>query len=238
MQTMPKSERLTGIMRRKDLGLFIPANGDISINPDNYVKDEETGFLVPTDRCTNSIDRLFNLEKKIKFLELAEVMWPNIHAVCKEMKMSVTTYKNHMLMDAKFAECMEIIKQAKVDMVEGNVFTFSQRPANFMDRMAILRAYRGELYNPVQKVQHVGNELSKDEVFKRRANLATVVDAEVVQASSEVLEAEASTPPTSVPGVAQVPVQTPSGHPAGTNGSFGGETITTSRDPLLALMED
>lgn len=221
--------------------MFIPQDNNITINPDNYVKDEETGFLVPTDRCTNSIDRLFNLEKKLKFLELAEVMWPNIHAVCKEMKMNVATYKNHMLMDAKFAECMELIKQAKVDMVEGNVFTFSQRPANFMDRMAILRAYRGELYNPVQKVQHVGTELSKDQVLARRASLATVVDAEVVKASSEILEVEASTPATSVPESVQVPVQTPSGEPTGTRTSSAGESIENKmqlRDPLLTLMED
>lgn len=221
--------------------MFIPQDNNITINPDNYVKDEETGFLVPTDRCTNSIDRLFNLEKKLKFLELAEVMWPNIHAVCKEMKMNVATYKNHMLMDAKFAECMELIKQAKVDMVEGNVFTFSQRPANFMDRMAILRAYRGELYNPVQKVQHVGTELSKDQVLARRASLATVVDAEVVKASSEILEVEASTPTTSVPESVQVPVQTPSGEPTGTRTSSAGESIENKmqlRDPLLTLMED
>lgn len=237
MQTMTEKERLNNGLRNKALGLYIPEDNNISIKPENYEKDPETGFLIlkPGIGGVNH----FTPEKKIKFLEQAEEHWPNMHKVCKDMQLSYTTYKNHMLMDTKFAECMAEIRHAKVDHVEGNVFTFSNRPANFMDRMAILRAYRGDLYNPVQKVQHVGNELSKDEVFKRRANLATVVDAEVVQASSEVLEAEtAAAAPASVPGVAQVPVQTPSGHPAGTNSSFGGKTITTSRDPLLALTEE
>lgn len=230
--------RIPGRPNNPDLGLYIPNDDHLTINPANYVKDEETGFLVPSEKCVNGIQNLFNAEKKIKFLELAEEYWPNIHKICKEMKMGYNTFKNHMLMDSKFAHCMEMIKQAKVDHVEGNVFTFSGRPANFMDRMAILRAYRGELYNPVQKVQHVGSELSKDEVFRRRASLATAVDAEVVEASSQVLDAEIVPNKSGVPEVAKVPVQTPSGQPSGTNGSLGGEAITTLRDPLLALTEE
>ena len=237
MQTMTKAERLAPGLRGNAPGMYVPEDNNVSVNPDNYEKDPETGFLM-IKPGVGGVSH-FNPQKKIKFLEQAEEHWPNMHKVCKEMQIHYNTYKNHMLMDAKFAECMALIRQAKVDHVEGNVFTFSQRPANFMDRMAILRAYRGDLYNPVQKVQHVGTELSKDEVYKRRANLATAVDAEIVQASSEVLEAEVSKPQASVPGVAQVPVQSPSGNTANAHSSsFGGETITTSRDPLSELTED
>lgn len=239
IQTMTGKERLAPGIRGKIPGMYIPENTEISINPENYEEDPETGFLNPRPGLAGV--NHFTAQKKIKFLELAEQHWPNMHKVCKDMKVHFTTYKNHMLMDAKFAECLNLIKQEKVDTVEGNVFTFSQRPANFMDRMAILRAYRGDLYNPVQKVQHVGTELSKDQVLARRASLATVVDAEVVKASSEILEVEASTPTTSVPESVQVPVQTPSGEPAGTRTSSAGESIENKmqlRDPLLTLMED
>jgi hypothetical protein len=211
-------------------------------NPANLgstlVKDEATGFLVPGPSTTGNPVFHFNAEKKIRFLELAMEHWPNIFKVCNEVKVHYGTYKNHLIIDEKFAQCMDDIKQAKVDHVEGNVFTFANRPANFMDRMAILRAYRGDLYNPVNKVQHLGHELSKDDVLRKRANLATVVDAEVVKASGEVLDAEIVPTQPGVPVDAEVPVQSPSGSVPGIVASFGGESDARPRDPLSELMEE
>lgn len=224
---------------RAGSGMYMPKNAKLTglTTGNALVKDPETGFLTASGSGKGNPLFHFTPLKKLEFLELCSQHWPNIHRVCLDVKVSYATYKNHLIMDEKFAECMEEIKQAKVDNVEGNVFTFSQRPQNFMDRMAILRAYRGELYNPVQKVEHSSGNLSKDDVARRRVGLTTVLDAELVNVSAQVLEAEVlpSLAANLVPDVEQVPVQTPSGEPARENDPSGGVLISALRDPLLDM---
>lgn len=158
---------------------------------EKYIYDPITGFMTMTPSYNGPVSSMFTAAKKLRFVELAEQHFPDISKVCKTIGISYLCYREHLIIDNKFRECIDEIRQAKVDNVEGNMFTFSQRPANFMDRMAILRAYRGGLFNPINKIQHVGGpELSAEDALKRKIDLATVVDAEVVNASSEVLEAE------------------------------------------------
>lgn len=159
-------------------------------NGNSMVKDEKTGYMVATNKANVNSENHFSIERKLNFVELCKQHWPNIHKVLLEVGISYGTYKNHLLLDPKFNKDLEAIREAKVDQVEGNVFAFANRPANFMDRMAILRAYRGDLYNPVQKIQQVGAELTPQQAEARKINLATVVDAEVIAASTEVLDAE------------------------------------------------
>lgn len=202
------------------------------------VKCPQTGYMVPAPNSGGNPVFLFTAEKKIRFIELSAQLWPNMFRVCNEIKVHYGTYKNHLIVDEQFAKDMDLVKQQKVDHVEGNVFEFANRPANFMDRMAILRAYRGELYNPVQKVQHVGQELSKDEALRRRASLATVVDPDVARASGQILEAEVVTDSVVPVAASTEPAQSPAGK-MDVSTSLGGEggAAEQHRDPLLDIVD-
>ena len=188
------------------------------------VKDPETGYLIPGKLLgkeeTGSSSFFFTPDKKALFIKLASKYFPNIMKVCREVGVSKDTYTAHFKIDEKFRNEMEEIKREKVDAVEENVFHFSGFRQNFMDRIAILRAYRGELYNP-QSVMTIRHEISQAESEVWRAALATVVDAEIVNSSAEVLAMEAETPEISMQDTESIgtlgssetaePVQSPSG---------------------------
>lgn len=189
-------------LRRLNLLKRMESEGKLTAPTENYVPDYHT-----TSRVELTLDRMlkdpetgylyapqingFTLEKKKKFVESLRECWPNMTKARREAGVNAETLRNHLRVDKRFAEDVEEIKLAVVDHVEGKVVEFASNPKNFMDRIAVLRAYRGELYNPVQKVQHVGAQLSPQDLERRRINLAKVVDAEVVKVSESILKTEA-----------------------------------------------
>lgn len=155
------------------------------------VEDPETGFLYYPNEDPALIKGSFGIERKKKYLEALRRHWPNFSLARKELGLRSSTIREHSAVDVKFAEAIKEIETEMVDQVEGKVMEFAQLPKNFMDRIALLRAYRGELYNPVQKVQHLASRMAPEELATRRVNLAKVVDAEVVQVSESILRTEA-----------------------------------------------
>lgn len=202
------------------------------------VRDPETGFLASMHTANGQAEMYFTIPKKKAFVALAKKLYPNMSAVCKEVGISVQTYKNHYQVDEAFHNAIEEIKEAAIDKIESHMFLYAGNKQNFMDRIAIMRAYRGEIYNPKSTVTFK-HEISPDEASRRRVALAEVVDADVISASQEVLESEVSL---SVPGpsaAAAEPVQSPSGgyNVEDTHAVGGMVPESRSRDPLAILLE-
>jgi len=154
--------------------------------------DPETGYILPlyNNRNANGLcPSYFTPEKKKKFVQIAKDMFPDITSICEMFEISRMTYNVHYQIDKKFRDDMDAIKEKKIDSVEKNMFNFSANPKNFMDRIAILRAYRGDLYNPKMTVMHQ-KSISDDEASKRRINLENVIDAEVISSSAEVIDSK------------------------------------------------
>lgn len=200
--------------------------------------DPETGLMYP--KCTETGSptaeaRYFTLEKKKRFINLADIMWPDLAAVCKEIGISRSTFNAHRAVDTVFCDILDDIKRAKVDGVEGSMFKWSARPQNFMDRIAILRAYKGETYNP-QSTVTFRHEVSEQESNMRRAALATVVDGELSDASSQVLAADelAALEANPVSGLSE-PAADPVQSPSGSGESISGATVAPAQAGDAAL---
>ena len=145
--------------------------------------DPETGYMT-------GLNTKFTPALKQKFISMAREVFPNISVCCEAVGISRMTLEKHLTLDKKFSEEMVAIRDRSIDNVEQSMFEFSKRPQNFMDRIAILRAYRGSLYNPKSTIVHESTKLQPHEIQQRRANLATVIDAEVLESSAQVLEGE------------------------------------------------
>jgi len=229
-----------GVIRNAIPGMYVPRNNSTVGNDGrSLVKDPETGYLVDPSNAINS----FSPERKIEFIKNAESLFPNVTAVCELIGISKATFKNHLILDEKFRNEIERIKEKAIDRVEKHMFDFSSNPKNFMDRIAIMRAYRGELYNPKQQIT-VTHEVSREEAFKRQQQLYNVVDVELVKATEEVLSSEVSDQPAltqfTVPEPEPTaPAQTPAGSIPRREGSYGGDLKqahdTRFGDPLSKL---
>ena len=156
------------------------------------VKDPTTGYLSPSG--VGNMSNQFDARRKKKFIDIAKDLWPNLAAVCEMVGISRGTLKNHLMVDGRFREDLDLIREASVDTVEKNMFVFSNRPSNFMDRMAIMRAYRGDLYNPKTTITYE-HKISREESEKRRMNRGNAIDVEVLATASEVLEDEVRSQP-------------------------------------------
>lgn len=145
-----------------------------------FAKDPETGMLY-----TRSLNG-FNIERKKKFLELAEKHWPNISLICDVVGISKKNYEFHRHYDPVFNERCEQLYESRTDAIEAALAKFALEKSNFMDRMAWLRAHRGEKYNE-KKMLQVDISLSperaeaKKEMLSRAIDTSVVTDAELVQ---------------------------------------------------------
>ena len=198
--------------------------------------DPKTGYLIPHN-ATSGSHLYFTPERKSRFVKLAKELYPNLHAVCEIVGITKLTYKTHYAMDRKFKEDMDELIDRAIDMVEHTMFSMAKKPMNFMDRIAILRSYRGEIYNPKSTVT-IKRDLDEREQFERKVSLAKVVDTEVAGASAQVLDAEVietTAPEPEEPTVTE-PVQSPAGE---INDTVQVQPVDLSkngfRDPLASL---
>ena len=141
-------------------------------NGNTFVKDPETG-LMHTGR-----DNGFNLVRKKKFLEIAPQYWPDITLTCDLVGISKTAYKAHYMYDPVFRAKIDAINEGITDKIEAAMAKYATQQGNFMDRIAWLRAHRGEKYNEKKIVQI--QQLTKDKAEEKKLNLEGAIDAELV----------------------------------------------------------
>jgi hypothetical protein len=148
-----------------------------NFNGENCIKDSETGYLsYPNDSL---LARLFGATKKKAFLKLLAQTWPNIPAACKGIGISYATYINHSRIDPKFKADLEELQKQHTFNVQGVMYKNALTPRGFMDRIALLRAYEPETFNPDKKVQVTGT-LTHEVVVQKSKNLTDCIDAELI----------------------------------------------------------
>ncbi len=103
----------------------------------------------------------FTKAKQLKFVKL---LWDKFidndnhnfsiaaQEVSKEIGINVRTFWLQHATNETFNQALSIVKRAKVFQIEGNMFEFAQQKSQFMDRIALARAYIPERYSPRPQV--------------------------------------------------------------------------------------
>jgi len=86
-----------------------------------------------------------NDESKAKFLEMYSER-PNIAKIAKEIGVNRRTVQEHMKRDTAFGDAIDAIREEWLDGIEAYMIERSGEKSGFMDRIALLRAYRGDKY--------------------------------------------------------------------------------------------
>lgn len=153
------------------------------LNAQNLIENPETGYLEARMGGGLTTPDAFDSRKKVKFIELARSgAWPRVGRICEAIGVSRQTYHTHLMVDPKFRQDIQNVKEAMCDDMEATLVENGTKPMGFLDRIALLKAYRGQLYNPDKRIilEHTDN-LDKSEAEKRVARLRDVIDADVVE---------------------------------------------------------
>lgn len=78
---------------------------------------------------------------------------PNITGAAVALGHSRTLVFWHLERDPAFKKAFDDIREGLTDGLEAKVLEYGQRPNNFMDRIAWLRARRPEVWNPQAQLQ-------------------------------------------------------------------------------------
>ena len=89
----------------------------------------------------------FDAHKKRLFLDQF-AKTPNIHGVATALGHSRQVIFWHLERDPEFKKAFNAIREGLTDQLESKVHEYAQRPHGFLDRIAWLRAYRAERWNP------------------------------------------------------------------------------------------
>lgn len=111
----------------------------------------------------------FGIAKKFKFLELFRLK-PNLTECARVLGKSSDTIYVALQRDEEFKKAFDAVRAELCDVLEARVFEFAQRPQNFMDRIAYLRAYRPGTWNPDRQLTVTHNV---DVVTRLAAKVAT-----------------------------------------------------------------
>jgi len=119
---------------------------------------------------TNKVLLIFNDEKKAEFLKLYKLT-PNVGKIARKLGINRTTAFYHLKRDPLFKEALDEIREEHLDDVEEYMFERSHEKSGFMDRIALLRAYRGGKYQNKQGPSVVINNSNQnkdtiDKLFK------------------------------------------------------------------------
>ena len=166
-------------------------------NGSTLVLDPATGFLTAPEKVQvrevtpgkpgNVFGPLaiFTAEKKVLFLSALMDLFPNYSECSKSVGISRWTFKNHYQVDEKFKACVDEISQIWVDQIEKKRFELAIQDKGALDRMAVLNAYRREIYNPAIQVE-VNHSPSVEEGRNRAAKFDNVIDATIVERVKDV----------------------------------------------------
>lgn len=149
------------------------------------ISSQNTGVRLLTDKETgllySNVVSGFTLPLKKKFLEIAPKYWPDITLVCNFIGISKQTYKAHYMHDKVFRDFLDALTEATTDKIETAMAKYALEKGNFMDRIAWLRAHRGEKYNEKKMIQ-VDVNLTKDRMDAKQTSLSQAIDTEIVDA--------------------------------------------------------
>lgn len=116
--------------------------------------DEETGFLTPT--FAYSIHG-FTSERKQDFIRQISKYWPHMSKLCKHVGIHIQTFRSHCLKDKHFKEAVDYAmteaQESGCDDLEVSMFSRAKTPGGFMDRIAMLRAYRPGKFSDNRRVE-------------------------------------------------------------------------------------
>ena len=115
----------------------------------SLVVDPDTGFLMSTSGY--SLEG-FSPTKKIKAVALAYEFWPHIARICESVGIHRNTFTNHYKLDKKFCESIDDARERALDDAESAMRARSMAPGGFMDRIALLKAYRPERWDREHRV--------------------------------------------------------------------------------------
>ncbi|MEK6577931.1 MAG: hypothetical protein AABZ55_01775 [Bdellovibrionota bacterium] len=147
-----------------------------------------TGFL----ESPNFLES-FNSDKKIKFLELIEnnPHYNGIVQACELIGITPTAVFQHLKRDPVFYEKWENLKRNFAYRVEGVLSSCALDPKKTIDRLAYLRAYMSEKYNPGANTPQNGTVTINIEILdSARDHQRIVADAVTRIDESEVVEAQ------------------------------------------------
>jgi hypothetical protein len=146
------------------------------------VRDPETGYLYVVSK-SESVGYLMTLEKKKEFVSLYKACFPDLTSALEQAGFSRQTYYNHMRIDGAFAKDIQEIREQKADKLESAMFAVAIQPksSSFMDRIAMLRAYRPGLYTE-KRVNLTAKDLDSSTLEAKSGTLSQVIDTEVMDA--------------------------------------------------------
>lgn len=93
----------------------------------------------------------FDVDKKRLFLE-AYAKSPTITGAAALIGHPRETIYLAIDKDPEFKRAFEAVQQGLTDNLESKVYEYGQRPTNFLDRIAWLKARRPDVWNPERKV--------------------------------------------------------------------------------------
>jgi len=141
------------------------------------VVDKTTGFLTPRD-TDYAVERLTS-DKKLRILELYRNK-PDLAGAARACEVNPATVYAHARNDPAFRKALDLIREEHTDAVESRVREYAERPSNFMDRMAWLRAHRADKWNPESKVRITHDRPSVEALYQDIQDAEVVTDAPVL----------------------------------------------------------
>lgn len=122
---------------------------------------------------------VFDKTKKDLFVQSLRDNPRHIGKACKRVGIERQTYYNHYNADKDFAKAVLEAMECDLDDAEENITVMARNKGGFLPAIALLRAHRGETWNPEHRMV-VHHEVSSDEGARTVALLKDVVDAEVI----------------------------------------------------------
>lgn len=146
---------------------------------DNWLQDDETGFLYQPDSSAAGLN-IFSIVKKKAFLDHYKASFPDMTDALEQVGVSRRTVYWHMKIDAAFKEAIEELREVRVDKVESRLYKDALTPKQFMAQIAVLRAYRPVLYTE-RKVILGARDLDPTQSVAKKQSLASAIDTDLIQ---------------------------------------------------------
>jgi hypothetical protein len=138
-------------------------------------KDPATGFM---ERPPEKGMRFLTAEDKKTFLELYRETW-NFGKSCDAIGFNRWTVTEHLKLDPEFKKALADSREKMCDNLENKLYENAQKDRGFMDRIALLRAHRGEIYGQKATIEHVAAPKVVDSLYNALAG-KEILEAEIV----------------------------------------------------------
>ena len=151
-------------------------------------KDPETGFL-----CAPGYKHCLTIQQKQTLLNLVQnnPHHSGIIEACKIVGIHTDTFYRHLRLDLKFQALLDEMKKNCAYAVENTLYQCALDPKKTLDRLAYLRAFMPERYNPGANTPQNGTvNITISIIDEARDHKRIVSDAVTRIDESEVVEAQ------------------------------------------------